>query len=264
MKPTTMTIILSIFLPVLACGPVLAAHPLVSDDAGTLGKGTMQIELNGDIGHDRVTSAGSTTTCRSAQVAGALGVGISDIIDLTLGYARPWGNGDVDGVPYNDAGSSDFSLTAKWQVFQRDGLAIAIKPQIGYSSAIGAPDTEHAISGGSTLIVSKEFEQFALHLNAGYSYSHHNSETARAALRSSIWSFSLGGSTEVIKERLKLVVDFGTSTNEDKTNSEMPLFGLAGLIYSLNKIVDLSAGVKLGLTEAENDLSGTFGVTLKF
>lgn len=44
----------------------------------------------------------------------------------------------------------------------------------------------------------------------------------------------------------------------------MPAFGLVGAIYSLNKSVDLSAGLKVGLTKPEDDLTGTFGLTYKF
>ena len=73
----------------------------------------------------------------------------------------------------------------------------------------------------------------------------------------------MAATCEVIKD-LKVVADFGTSTNQDKDANTMPVFGLGGLIYSVNKNVDLSTGVKVGLTGPETDLTGTFGVTLKF
>jgi hypothetical protein len=60
------------------------------------------------------------------------------------------------------------------------------------------------------------------------------------------------------------VTDFGASTSEDKTNDDMPVFALVGAIYSVNKNIDLSAGAKVGLSQPETDLTGTFDVTLKF
>lgn len=44
----------------------------------------------------------------------------------------------------------------------------------------------------------------------------------------------------------------------------MAVFGLVGVIYSINENCDLSAGLKLSLTTPETDLTGTFGLTLKF
>ena len=44
----------------------------------------------------------------------------------------------------------------------------------------------------------------------------------------------------------------------------MPVFGLGGLIYTVNENLDLSSGLKVGLTKPEADLTGTFGVTIKF
>ena len=80
---------------------------------------------------------------------------------------------------------------------------------------------------------------------------------------SSILNGSLAGTYEVIKN-LKLVADVGVATNDDKKSSIMPAFGLVYALYSLNKNVDLSAGLKVGLTKPETDLTGTFGATFKF
>jgi hypothetical protein len=251
-------------LLLLTAGTSFAAHPLFSDDAGTLGKGTVQVELNGDIGTDIESGEGHTTKFKSSQIASTAGFGVTDKIDVVFGYTRPWGDGDVDGTSFKDNGSSDFSLSMKWQVCEHEGFSIAIKPLIGYSYALGAPEDDHTMSYGTTLILSKELEPFAFHLNVGYTYNDYNLAAVRDAGKSSVWNFSLAATFDVIKEKLKAVVDFGAATNEDKNVSEMPVFGLAGLIYLVNKNIDLSAGVKVGLTRPETDLTGAFGVTLKF
>lgn len=248
----------------LATGTSYAAHPMITDDAGILGKGTVQIELNGDIGEDKSTNVGQTTKYNSSQIASTIGMGVTDKIDVTFGYTRPWGDGDVDGVSFKDNGSSDFSLSMKWQVFEHEGFSVAVKPQLGYSYALGVPEDDHTISYGAALILSKELEPFAFHLNVGYTYNDYNLADVKDASRSSIWYFSLATTYDIIKEKLKAVADFVAQTSEDKTVNEMPVFGLAGLIYSVNKNIDLSAGVKVGLTEPETDLTGTFGLTLKF
>jgi hypothetical protein len=243
-----------------------ASHPEITDDAGTLGKGTVQIELNGDIGTDKQPLSGGTAENINnsyAQIATTAGVGVTDKIDVTFGMTRPWGSGDADGFVFNDAGSVDFSLAMKWQVFEQEGLSVAVKPQLGYSYAVGVPVDDRTLSYGATLIITKELEPCAVHLNVGYTYNDYNLVIVRDIHRSDIWSASMAVTYEVIKN-LTLVADFGTSTNPDKNNSELPVFGLGGFIYSVSKNLDLSAGVKFGLTKPETDLTGTFGVTLRF
>ncbi len=247
----------------LSAGTSFAAHPLVSDDAGTLGKGTVQFELNSDISTDKETANNSTTKTSGVQIATAVGVGVTDKLDLSFGITRPWSSGDIDGTAFNSAGSVDFNFAVKWQVYEHKGFSIAIKPQLGYSSTVNVPEDDHTASYGTALIFSKEFEPLAVHLNIGYTYRDYNLASVRDANRSSIWNFSLATTYEVIKN-LKLAADFGAATNRDKAVNEMPFFGLVGAIYSVNKNIDLSGGVKVGLTKPETDLTGTFGVTVKF
>lgn len=245
-----------------SAGICFAAHPLVSDDAGVLGKGTIQGELNGDISYDKESVNGSSTKTNGAQLAATIGVGATDTLDLVFGLTRPWGSGSTDGVSFNDAGSTDFALTMKWQVLLHEGFSIAVKPQFGYSYAVGQKDDD-TLSYGAGLVLTKEFEQLALHLNAGYVYNDYNRADVRAACRESIGNFSLAATYKVV-EHMKLAADFGASTSADKSSGEMPVFGLVGFIYGVNINLDLSAGLKVGLTKPEDDLAGTFGITLKY
>lgn len=251
-------------LSMATAGTSYATHPMITDDASTLGKGTVQIELNGDIGSDKNTNAGQTTNYNSSQIASTIGVGVTDKIDITLGYTRPWGSGDVNGSSFNDNGSNDFSLNMKWQFFEYEGYSFAIKPQIGYSYALGVPENDYTISYGVNMILTKELEPFAVHCNVGYTYNDYNLTSVRDTNRNSIWNFSLAATYDVIKEKMKLVADFGSATNQDKASNTMLAYGLTGFIYSVNKNIDLSAGIKVGLTEPETDLTGTFGITMKF
>jgi hypothetical protein len=253
-------------LLLLTAGTCFAAHPMITDDAGTLGKGTIQVELNGDIGTDKQSIGGGTVgdvNNSPSQIATSVGAGVTDKIDLTLGVTRPWGGGEVAGIRFNDAGSVDFSLYVKWQIFEHEDFSVALKPQFGYSYAVNVPGDDHTLSYCATLILSKELGPFAVHFNAGYTYNDYNLAFVRDISRSDIWNASLAATYEVIKD-FKLCADFGTSTNPNKAVSEVPVYGLGGFIYSLNKNLDLSAGAKFGLTEPETDFTGSFGITLKF
>lgn len=261
--PINKILVIALILIVSTGGTALAAHPLISDDAGTLSKGIMQFELNGDIGNDKETSAGSTTRKDSTQVATTLGIGVSDKIDLTVGFARPWGSGDTDGESFDETGSADFSLSMKWQVLEHEGFSVAVKPQLGYSYVVNSPDSDNTTSYGATLIFSEEMSPFWLHLNVGYTYNDYNLSVVRDANRPSIWSFSFAATYDWHKN-VKLVSDIGCATNPDKTTHEMQGFGLVGAIYQITHNIALSAGLKVGLTELEEDLTGTIGLTILF
>lgn len=245
-------------------GPAFAAHPLISDDAGTLGKGASQIELNGQWSSDKETVEGTGTESRASQIATTYGYGVAEKVDLTFGITRQWGETESGGLTGNDPGFVNFSFSSKWQFFETSGFSFAVKPQLGYSYVVGGSKDDYTPSYGVALIATKEFEPFAVHLNVGYLYNDYQAEAERAGSRNSIWSVSLGSTCDIIKERLKLVSDFGAATNQDKSTSELPVFALAGAIYSLNKNVDLSAGVKFGLTKPEPDIAATGGVTFRF
>lgn len=260
MHRTKLGLIATILL--LSSRTTFAAHPLVSDDAGTLGKGNMQLELNGDISREKETDVGSTTHTRGKQLATAFGIGITDKLDLSAGFTRPWGNGDNDGIPFNNAGSADFSLNLKWQLYEQESLTVALKPQFDISYSVGSSD-DNVTSYGGAIVFSKELEPFALHLNIGYTYNSYNLPDTRDASRNSILTSSLAG-TYATSNRITLVADVGATSSEDKATDEAAVFGLLGAIYQLDKSIDLSAGIKFGLTKSEDDLSGTFGATFKF
>lgn len=262
MKSRNILIAFATMLTMLSTGTSFAAYPLVCDDAETMGKGNAQVEFNAQISHDRETTDGSTTTTDGIQLATAITAGVTDKLDLIFGITRPWGSGDSDGASFNDAGSTDFALYLKWQLYKHEGFSVAVRPQLGYSYSVGT-DNDYTMSYGATLVFSKELGPLAFHLNAGYIFNDHNLAEVRDACRDSIWNFSLA-TTYQITEDLKLGTDFGVATYEDKSSSEMPAFGLGGLIYTVNRNLDLSAGLKLGLTKPEDDLTGCFGVTLKF
>jgi len=247
-------------LLLLSTGTSFAAHPLVSDDAGTLGKGGIQIELNGDISTDKETVAGSTAKNDGSQIATTFGYGISDKLDVSFGIARPWGNNDLDGIKSRDPGSVDLVLGMKWQIYENDGFTVAVKPGLGYSYTVNAPDSDYATSYSAALVLSKELEPLAFHLNVGYAYNDYNLANG---LRNSIWNFS-GATTYEIVKNMKLVADIGAGTNEESGTNNMPAFALIGTIYTLSKNMDASVGGKIGLTRPETDFTGTFGLTFKF
>jgi hypothetical protein len=254
---------LAVFFTAMMTGQAFGALPFITDDAGTLGKGTSQVELSYERSTDKETVDGSTVKTDGNQIAATFGHGVAEKLDLTLGFARPWGKVEVDGIPSYDVGTADFTLNAKWQFFVQSGLSFAVKPQVAYSYLVGGTSDDHTVFYGGWFIVTLEHEALSFNLNMGYFYNDYGSAVDRDDSRSSIWSVSALVTYEVLKG-LKLGCDVGASTNEDKTDSTMPAYALAGVIYSANENVDLSLGLKFGITKPEPDFSGIAGVTVKF
>lgn len=257
------TVIFAASLMAMSPGFAFAALPFITDDAGTLGKGTSQVELWYEGSTDKETVDGSGVKTGGNLPGATLGHGVAEKVDLTVGLGRSWGRITADGVSSNGAGSADFTLNAKWRFYEKTGVSIALKPQVGYSYLVGGAGDDHTTSYGGWLIVTKEHEALAVHLNAGYFYNDYGSAAERDTSRSGIWSLSALATYEVLAG-LKLGLDVGASTNPDKASSEMPIYALAGAIYSLNKNVDLSLGLKFGMTKPEPDFAGTAGITVKF
>jgi len=254
---------LSAFLTAMIAGHAIAALPFIADDAGTLGRGTSQVELVYARSTDKETDGGSTVKTDRNLPGATFGYGIGETLDLTLGFARTWGTETVDGISSNDSGNADYLLNAKWQFYEKAGFRFAVKPLVGYSNHVGGTSDEHVTLYGGWLIVTKEHEALAVSLNGGYFYNDYGSAAERDASRSDIWILSALATYKVL-ENLTLGLDIGASTNPDKASSEVPAYALGGVIYSLNKNIDLSLGLKFGITKPEPDFSGIAGVTIKF
>jgi hypothetical protein len=257
------TAVLAALLVGLWAGNVSAALPFVTDDAGTVGKGVGQVELWYEGSSDRETVAGSEVKSYLNRPGATIGFGVAETVDLTLGFARAWGDVTVDGVRSNVVGNADYAVNAKWRFYEHSGFGFTVKPEIGYSSIVGGTDDDHATSYGGWLIATRELGAFAVSLNGGYFYNDYGSAAVRDATRSGIWSLSALLTYKVL-EGLALGLDAGASTNPVKARSEMPAYALAGAIYTPARNIDLSLGFKFGITEPEPDFSGTAGVTIRF
>jgi hypothetical protein len=239
-----------------------AAHPLVTDDTGTQGKGKFQLEVNGRYDRERETVAGASVKTTGGQAATALSSGIADTADLVLGIPYLWSTVKNDGITTSDEqGISDTTLEVKWRFFEKEGFSFALKPGISFPTG----DEDKGLGAGKTgyhiyLIGSKEAAPWAFHANLGYSRNE-NSEVVDEL--KDIWHASLAVTYEVIKN-LKVAGDLGIERSPNKASDNDPAFMIGGIIYSVNKDLDLDAGVKYGLTSSETDFSLMAGTTIRF
>jgi hypothetical protein len=243
----------------LAGGP-----PLITDDAGTVDVGKMEIELNGSYTDDKVAQHGITakhaSTDAEMKISTGLyrGVGISMAVPYTINAREESG-----GVPVNNTdGFGDLSLEIKYAFAEVAGINLAVKPGLTFPTGKTGLSDEH-LQYAITLIGSKEFADgtYSLHANLGYEY--HSYVSADIAGRRNLWSGSVAGEMKLTKS-LTGVLDFGLSTNSDKGSNVLPVYALTGVRYEICEQLDVNAGLKLGLTEPEDDVSLRYGLVLKF
>jgi len=239
-----------------------AAHPLITDDTGTQGKGKLQIEINGQYNSDKDTIAGASVKSTGGQAGAILSYGIVDSTDLVLSLPYLWSKVKEDGVTTSDEkGISDTTIEVKWRFFDEEGVGFALKPGISFPTG----DKNKGLGAGKTgyhlvLIGSKEAAPWAFHANLGY---RRNESSEVVDELKDIWHASLAATYEIV-QNLKVVGNIGIERSPDKASDNDPAFILGGVIYSVNEKFDVDVGAKYGLTSSETDLALMAGTTYRF
>lgn len=241
-----------------------AAHPLITDDTGTQGKGKSQIEVNSEFSREKETFDGIRIKETGGELAVILSYGITDNADFVIGLPYVWIKTKFDGEKDSKSGISDMSLELKWRFFEKDGVNFALKPGISLptgdeNKVTGNGKTSYAL----TFVTTKEIEPWAFHLNLGYSHNEYKLQEDKDANRKGIWHISLASEVKVVKD-LKIVANIGAERNPDKSSNTHPAFILGGFIYSITENFDINAGIKGGLNKPETDLTLLAGIAFRF
>ena len=245
-----------VFSTILFCSTAaFAAHPLITDDAGTMGTGKAQLEINGEYGREKEDGVTATAT----EGAAALSYGITETVDLVVGLPYQYSREKSEAATVSENGFSDTSFEVKWRFYEHDDLSLALKPGL----TLPTGDDEKGLGTGKAtyslfFIASQEMEPWGFHLNLGYIRNENTLDEEK-----DIWHASLA-STVAVTENLTAVANLGIERNPDKLVGTDPAFFLAGLIYALSEEFDLDCGIKYGLNDPETDYTVLAGVTWKF
>jgi hypothetical protein len=258
-KRILMLILAAGFTVFSGAGAAFAAHPLITDDTGTQGKGKSQLEFIGEYGHEKEN--GVTEKSLEIPTTPFFSYGITEAVDLVLGLPYQRVETEAGGITTTVRGISDASVELKWRLYEKDGLSFALKP--GVSLPTG--DENKGLGNGRTsystfFITTKEAAPWAFHFNVGYVRNEYKLPADENTNRKDIWHVSLASQVEVVKD-FNLVANLGMERNPDKTSNTHPAFILGGLIYSVSENLDIDLGVKAGLNKTETDYSVLAGIT---
>jgi len=254
------TTIVSLSFTLLTAASALAGAPLSTDDAGTIDVGAVEIGIGSSYNHDKEASFKTTATDAELSV----GTGLYKNLSITL--AVPYLLSErvkEDGVLAGKSdGFGDMTVELKYAFAELGGFKLAIKSSVIIPIGKSGLSEEH-LQFGTSLIATKEFEEgkYALHANLGYEHHNYNEDTS--GNRSNLWSGSVAGEMEISKGFFA-VADFGLATNPEEMIDELPAYALAGARYEINDHFEVNAGVKLGLTKPEDDISVLYGLVMRF
>jgi hypothetical protein len=252
---------------------VWAAHPFITDDTGTQGKGNWQLELQYDYGRNDATADAGAGPVRQVSKASVfttvLTYGLLENLDMAV--ALNYLNQRVveNGVSTEDSsGMADTTIDFKWRFYDADGLSFAVKPVV----LLPTGDEDKRLGSGKTswggnFITTYEAKPWSFSGNVAYSHVRYEQSQDTAANRSDLWRVS-GGVSYSAREDLRLVGEVGVRTNPAKNNPFLQgstgRFAMAGLIYSPTDKIDLDIGYRRGLSDAETRWAILVGATFRW
>lgn len=259
MQKRVTSVLIYILLMLIAC-PSWAAHPLITDDTGTQGKGKFQLELNGQYDWDEEDEDGVTVKSTGGEVAATLSYGVAENVDLVFSMPYIWGRAEVDKITeYDEKGIGDAVLEVKMQLFEKNGFSLAFKPGISFPTGNEEKGMSTGKLGGHLfLIATQEIGSWAFHTNLGYIRNENDADEHK-----DVWHASLAATWEIIKD-LKLVANVGAEKNPDEDADNDPAFLIGGVIYSIKENFDIDLGVKCSLSKSEMDISALAGIAFRF
>jgi len=252
-------ILLLLLFPLISTS-VFAAHPLITDDTGTQGKGKFLLEVNSEVNYDKESEAGVKSKTAGGEVATMISYGIIDNVDIVLGIPYQWFKVKEGGeIISREKGLLDISLELKWKFFEREGWSFALKPGVTFPSGNEKKDLGTGrVTYTMFFITTKEIEPLAFHLNLGYTRNENKLDE-----RKDIWHISLASEVKLIRD-LRLVANIGAERNPDRTSNKHPTFILGGFIYSIFENFDVDIGIKGGLNKPETDVTILAGIAWRF
>lgn len=234
-----------------------AAHPLITDDTGTQGKGKAQFEVVGEYGREK--KDGITTDSFVAPMIPVFSYGMTDASDIVFGVSYQRIKTHDSQKTITTDGISDTSIEIKWRFAENDGLSFALKPGI----ILPTGNDEKGLGAGKTtyhlfFITTKEIKPWVFHINLGYIRNENKVDE-----RTDLWHASIACVVDVHKN-LKAVANVGMERDSDKAMDVNPGFFLGGFIYSISENLDFDIGFKEGFNSHGTDYSIPVGITWRY
>jgi len=235
--------------------PAMGAHPLITEDTSTEGRGRYQFELT----RDAETDVAADFREESVVTQLVFTYGLRDDLDLigTLPHQRR--RTESMGAATTDHGLSDVSFESKWRFFERGALSFAVKPGVTFAtgeaeSGLGQGKTGYSVFGVATYASAP----WAFHLHLGYTRNRNT-----LGERDDIHHASIAV-TRFLNHKLQFVGDISTNTNADPNADGDSETLVLGAIYSIYPDLDVDLGYRKGLSNPAADRAVLLGMAWRF
>jgi outer membrane putative beta-barrel porin/alpha-amylase len=222
-----------------------AAHPLITEDTGTQGKGGWQLEILGEDGKARGTGA----PLERQDAVLSHGVTVTADVQVGLPWTRQAGG----------RGTGDVSLDLKWRFLERGPLSLGLKPGITLPTGDEAKGLGAGRAAWGTLfILSYDAGSYAIHAHAGYKRNRNDFGERESLVHTS------GAVTVRAAPEVKVVFDYARTTSADPAATQSERYLVFGAIWSPRKDLDLDLGLKVGSGAAALDEALLLGMTVRW
>lgn len=233
-------------------GPARAAHPLVSDDTGTQGRGQAQLEAS----TDRTRVRDGSRVAREQEIGLALTYGLTETLDLAVGL--PWLHLGTTGEP-SQRGIGDLTLLAKWRLHDDgQGFSLALRPEFTLPTGKEGKGLGNGrATSALTLMSQLEHGAWTWLANVGIAYNDN-----KAGDRKRLWTASTA-LLYTVTDAWTLVADVGASRAAEQ-GAPSEKFGLLGVIHHLGEELDLDLGWRRSLGHGPTANTLGAGLTLRW
>lgn len=247
-------LVICLLLSPFGAGICKAAHPLITDDAETIGRGNTEIEVNGE--YERLKNHGMKET--TIIFGSTVTYGLVEDGDLAVSFPYLFTHAKYDRTE-RERGFGDVLIECKWRFYGKNDLSLALKPGLllpfgDDGKGLGTGKAAYQIFA----IATKELKPFLVHVNAGYLLNKN-----RLDEREDLWHLSLAGEAP-IGENLTAVANVGMDRDPDPAHHREQSFILGGLIWALTKSVALDGGIKYSASGSVHSWSLLTGLTFQF
>lgn len=228
----------------LAGTQVHGAHPLLTEDTGTQGKGGWQLEVNGE--RQRDPQPEGVPPLRAIQSGTTLSYGVTDTIDFK-----------IDAPYVRHEGFLDVAVGFKWR-FYEDG-PLSLGTLFGISLPTG--DEQKGLgtgryNAGASGVASWQGERWEFHTHIGL-----RTNSNVIGQRDWLGHFSAAALYRVWQP-FRLLLDVAWDSNP-QVESGAFRNTVVGFIWSVTKDFDLDAGLRKG-NDPAIDTAVLFGATLRW
>jgi len=228
-----------------------AAHPLITEDTATQGRGMFELEIGNAWTRDGLD--------RSFELGPQLSYGVLPHLDAILRPTWLDQRSTIDGNAVQARGAGDTAAGIKWRFFERDKLSLAVR------AAVSAPtgDADRGLGSGrpayqGLLVGSVDLAPFALHANAGYT------RNSAATERRDLYHASAAAVLTIDATWRVLLAELVADTNVDNTRSVWVSVARVGAIYTVKKGFDIDVGYQTRLNHAAPSQVLLVGVTARW